>query len=145
MFTCVDCVSCLFLVTVTSLSELFFLSLRIKTGDISTLDGTPLKLVDKFTYLGSSVSSTEKDTDTQLTKSWTAIDRLLIIWKSDLTGKMKLRFILPVLDANKTAEKEARRQLHKNAESNIEQVLAPTPHKAATIRPPASHHENYPI
>ena len=32
-----------------------------QTGDISTLDGTPLKLVDKFTYLGSSVSSTEKD------------------------------------------------------------------------------------
>ena len=25
-----------------------------QTGDISTLDGTPLKLVDKFTYLGSS-------------------------------------------------------------------------------------------
>ena len=32
-----------------------------QTGDISTLDGTPLKLVDKFTYLGSSVASTEKD------------------------------------------------------------------------------------
>ena len=30
-----------------------------QTGDISTLDGTSLKLVDKFTYLGSSVSSTE--------------------------------------------------------------------------------------
>ena len=30
------------------------------TGDISTLEGTPLKLVDKFTYLGSSVKSTEK-------------------------------------------------------------------------------------
>ena len=29
-----------------------------QTGDITTLDGTPLKLVDKFTYLGSSVSST---------------------------------------------------------------------------------------
>ena len=26
-----------------------------QTGDISTLEGTPLKLVDKFTYLGSSV------------------------------------------------------------------------------------------
>ena len=26
-----------------------------QTGDISTLDGTPLKLVDKFTYQGSSV------------------------------------------------------------------------------------------
>ena len=38
-----------------------------QTGDISTLDGTSLKLVDKFTYLGSSVSSTEKDIDTRLT------------------------------------------------------------------------------
>ena len=63
-----------------------------QTGDISTLDGTSLKLVDKFTYLGSSVSSTEKDIDTQLTKVWTAIDRLSIIWKSDLTDKMKRSF-----------------------------------------------------
>ena len=28
-----------------------------QTGDISTLNGTPLKLVDKFTYQGSSVAS----------------------------------------------------------------------------------------
>ena len=46
------------------------------------------------------------------------------------------------MDANKTAGEEARRQLHKNAASNIEQVLAATPHKTPTIRPPASHHEN---
>ena len=63
-----------------------------QTGDITTLDGTPLKLVDKFIYLGSSVSSTEKDIDTRLTKAWTAIDRLSIIWKSDLTDKMKCSF-----------------------------------------------------
>ena len=31
-----------------------------QTGDISTLEGTPYKLVDKFTYLGSSVESTER-------------------------------------------------------------------------------------
>ena len=60
-----------------------------QTGDISTLDGTSLKLVDKFTYLGSSVSSTEKNIDTRLTKAWTSIDKLSIIWKSDLTDKMK--------------------------------------------------------
>ena len=63
-----------------------------QTGDITTLDGNPLKLVDKFTYLGSSVSSTEKHIDTRLTKAWTAIDRLSIIWKSDLTVKMKRSF-----------------------------------------------------
>ena len=63
-----------------------------QTGDISTLKGTPLKLVDKFTYLGSSVESTEKDIDTRLTKAWTAINRLSIIGKSDLTDKMKRSF-----------------------------------------------------
>ena len=63
-----------------------------QAGDISTLGGTSLKLVDKFTYLGSSVSSTEKDIDTRLTKAWTAIDKLSVIWKSDLTDKMKRSF-----------------------------------------------------
>ena len=40
-------------------------------------------LIDSFTgfYGGSSVSSTEKDIDTRLTKAWTAINRLSIIWK----------------------------------------------------------------
>ena len=64
-----------------------------QTGDISTLDGTPLKLVDKFTYLG----STEKDIDTRLTKEWTAINRLSIKWKSDLTDKRKRSFFQAVV------------------------------------------------
>ena len=41
------------------------------------------------------------------------------------------------MNANKMAGKEARRQLHKNAACNLEQVLAATPHKTPTIRPPA--------
>ena len=91
-----------------------------QTGDISTQDGTPLKLVDKFTYLGSSVSLTEKDIDTRLTKAWAAINRLSIVWKSDLTDKMKCSFfqaaVVSILlygccmDANKTTGEEARRQ-----------------------------------
>ena len=68
-----------------------------QAGDISTLDGTSLKLVDKFIYLGSSVSSTEKDIDTRLTKAWTAIDKLSIIWKSNLTDKMKRSFFQAVV------------------------------------------------
>ena len=35
-----------------------------QTGDISSLNGSSLKLVDKFTYLESSVSSTETDINT---------------------------------------------------------------------------------
>ena len=70
-------------------------------GDISTQDGTSLKLGEKFSNLGSSVSSTEKDIDTRLTKAWTAIDRLSNIWKSNLTDKMKRSFfqaaVVPIL------------------------------------------------
>ena len=60
-----------------------------QTGDISTTNGSSLKLVDKFTYLGSSVSSTDTDMNTRLAKAWTANNRLSVIWKSDLTDKMK--------------------------------------------------------
>ena len=66
-------------------------------GDISTLKGGPLKLVDKFVYLGSSVTSTENDINTQLAKAWTALNRLLVIWKSDLTNKIKHSFFQVVV------------------------------------------------
>ena len=67
----------------------------------------------KFTYLGNSVSSTEKDIDTRLAKAWTDIVRLSVIWKSDLTDKIKCSFFpssgrfdiaiwMNYLNANKT-------------------------------------------
>ena len=123
-----------------------------QTGDIYTRDDTSLKLVDKITYLGSSVSSTEKDIDTRLTKAWTAIVKLSIIWKSDLTDTMKRSFfqaaVVSILlygctswTLTKRLGEKARQQLHKNPASNIEQVLEATPHKAQTVRPPISHHE----
>ena len=57
-------------------------------GDIATLNGSSLKLVDQFTYLGSSISSTETDINMQQVKAWTAIDSLSVIWKSDMTDKI---------------------------------------------------------
>ena len=68
-----------------------------QTGDISTLNGSSQKLVDKFTYLESSVSSTETDINTWIAKAWTANDRLSDIWKSDLTDKMKRIFFQPAV------------------------------------------------
>ena len=61
------------------------------------------------------------------------------------SGRIDTAVWMHYLDTNKTGAEEARWQLHKNVMSNIEQVLAATPHKAPTIWPPASHHENYPI
>ena len=61
-------------------------------GDVSTLNGSTLKLVDKFTYLGSSVSLTETDINIRLAKAWTVINSLSVIWKSGLTDKIKRSF-----------------------------------------------------
>ena len=115
-----------------------------QTGDISTLNGRSLKLVNKFTYLGSSVSSTDTDIDTRLAKAWTANNRLSVIWKLDLTDKMKRSFFQTVVVSillygcttctlTKRMEKKLDGNLHKNAASDIEQVLEATPHKAAAI------------
>ena len=48
--------------------------------------------MNKFTYIGSSVSSTENDINTRLAKARAAIDRLSVIWKSDLTDEIKRTF-----------------------------------------------------
>ena len=61
-----------------------------QTGDISSLEGTPLKLVDKFTYLGSSVESTEKDIETRLTKAWTAIKATIVYIKWQILSNSKM-------------------------------------------------------
>ena len=44
-------------------------------GDISTLKGGHLKRVYEFTYLGTSILSTENDINTRLAKAWTANHR----------------------------------------------------------------------
>ena len=65
-------------------------------GDISTLDNRPLKLVEHFTYLGSDISSTERDINKRIAKAWTAIERLSVVWKSDLTDRLKRKFFQAV-------------------------------------------------
>ena len=63
-----------------------------QTKDIITQTSSSLKLVDEFTYLKSSVSSTKNDIDTWLAKTWSAISRILVIWQSDRSDKKKCNF-----------------------------------------------------
>ena len=117
-------------------------------GDISTLNGSSLKLVDKFIYQESSVSSIETDINTWLAKAWTAIDRSSVIWKSDLIDKIKRSYfraaVVSILLYGCTTwpnGEKAWRQLHKNTVTNIEQVKEAAPHKASAVRPLTTHHE----
>ena len=60
------------------------------------------------------------------------------------SGRVDTAIWMHHMDADKPDGEKAWRQLHKNAASNFEQILEATPHKAPALRPPTSHHENYP-
>ena len=66
-------------------------------GDICSQNGCFLILMDMFNYLESNVSSTKNDINTQLAKLWTGIDRISVIWKSELSDTIKRSFIQAVV------------------------------------------------
>ena len=110
-------------------------------GDISTLDGTPLKLVDKFIYLGSSVASTEKDIDTSLTKAWTAINRLSIVWNSDLTDKIKRSFFQGAILLYGCTTWTLTKRLEKKLDGNYTRMLRAILNKSCRQHP--TRHQLY--
>ena len=61
-------------------------------GTISILSGKPLKFVGQFTCFGSNISSTKIKVNICIKKAWITIDRLPIIWKSDLFDQIKWDF-----------------------------------------------------
>ena len=54
--------------------------------------GKPLKLIDQLTYFGSNVSSTESNVNIRVAKALAAFGRLSILWKSDLSYKIRRDF-----------------------------------------------------
>ena len=61
-------------------------------GDIFTLNVGFRKLLDKFGYLESNVSTTKNDINKRLVNTWTIINWLSIIWKSNQSNKIKHNF-----------------------------------------------------
>ena len=119
-------------------------------GDISTLNGSFLTLVDKFTYQGSSASSTKTDINMQLAKAWTAINRLSVIGKSDLTDKIKHNFfqaaVMSILlygCTTWTLTKRMEKEFDGNYARMLRAILKAAPHKAAAVWLLTTHHENY--
>ena len=122
-----------------------------QTGDISTLGDSSLKLVAKFTYVGSSVSSTEKDIDTWQAKAFTTIDWLSVIWKSDLTDKMKRSFFQAVVMSillygctTWTLTKRKEKKLDSNYTRMLWAILNKSWRQHPTKQQLYGYHENYP-
>ena len=84
--------------------------------------------------------------------SWIAIDRLSIIWKSNLSDKMKRSFfqaaVVSILlygcttwTLTKRLEKKLNGIYTRMLRTILNESWRQYPHKAPTIRPPASHYE----
>ena len=101
-------------------------------GDISTLKGGALKLVDKFS---TSEAASHQPRMTDLTDKIKRIFFQAVVVSIQLYGCTTWMLI-------KHGEK-AWRQLHKNAVSCIEQVPEATPHKTSAVQQPTTHHKNY--
>ena len=120
----------------------------------STLDGDFLRLMKKFTNLGSNVLSTEKDINTRLSKAGSTINRPSVIWKSDIFDKTNCIFPsccrvhttvwMNHLDADTAYWEKAWRQLYKDAMSYIKTIPEATAQKIAVEQLAATHLEDHP-
>ena len=97
----------------------------------------------------------ETDINMRLTKAWTAINSPSAIWKLDLTDKMKRSFFQASVESillygctTWTLTKRMEIKLDGNYTRMLRALLNKSwrqhPHKAATVRSPTTHHEDYP-
>ena len=85
-------------------------------------------------------------------KAWTAIDRLLTIWKFDRSAKLKWEFFqaanttvwLHHLDSSKALGEKSKKEQYKDAMCCFEQILETAPQKPAVVQPLTSHVINSP-
>ena len=66
---------------------------------LKTLDGSSLKIVTNFKYLGAWMMSSEKDFEIRKALAWTACHKLNKIWKSNISKKLKTRLFLATVEA----------------------------------------------
>ena len=76
---------------------LFFCFAYFKGEAISTLNGKFSKFIGQLTYLRSTILSKKSGVNIRIDKVWTAIDRLSIMWKYDLSDKIKREFFQTVV------------------------------------------------
>ncbi|XP_047471480.1 uncharacterized protein LOC125026921 [Penaeus chinensis] len=68
------------------------MSLNQENQNLITLEGGVLKRVDDFLYLGSWIGSSAKDIETKISKAWLAMNKMELIWKSDIPKETKISF-----------------------------------------------------
>ena len=67
--------------------------------DIKTIDGTDLKRVEDFKYLGAWVDSSEKYVKIRKAQAWRTCHQMRNIWNSNLSKKFKIRLMLATVES----------------------------------------------
>ena len=68
-------------------------------GDLVTLGGNKLKQVDNFKYLGSWIQSSEKDMNIRIGQAWSALNKMMKVWKSNLKNHLKIGFFRATVES----------------------------------------------
>ena len=68
-------------------------------GDLVTLGGNKLKEVDHFKYLGSWIQSSEKDMNKRIGQAWSALNKMMKVWKSNLKNHLKVGFFRATVES----------------------------------------------
>ena len=111
-----------------------------------------MKLVDKFTYLGSIILSCKRDVNILPVKMQTGAHKLSIIWKSDrikqhffqTVSVFVLLFGCTLWMLTKLIEKRIDAICTKKFKYSVEQIQEVTPHKRAAVQPLTSHLKKHP-
>ena len=59
---------------------------------VVSADGSVIKVVDDFKYLGAWISDSKKDINVRIGQAWSAITRMHLIWRSQMELGLKRRF-----------------------------------------------------
>ena len=68
-------------------------------GDLVTLEGNKLKQVDNFKYLGLWIQSSEKDMNIRIGQAWSALNKMMKVWKSNLQSHLRVGFFRATVES----------------------------------------------
>ena len=71
----------------------------VVTTEVISVNGNAIKRVENFKYLGGWLESSEHDVKIRIALAWSVCHRLLKIWKSSLSRKIKIRIFLATVES----------------------------------------------
>ena len=66
---------------------------------VNSSDGTKLKIIENFKYLGSWMENTDKDFKVRKALAWSACHKLRKIWSSTLSKRIKIRLFIATVES----------------------------------------------